>query len=284
MGSGASAGISAATKAASDADLKAALAALSEDDRKKLSAALAASGGADAGAGKKEAEAAAKKVLIVSTSASKMGDHETGAWSEEICGPYYVFKDKGLEVSVCSVEGGDIPIDAGSLSETFKTENDARMIDKDGSGPLKGTKKLSEMDCTGFDIVFFAGGHGTCVDFPTDAVGEVVAKVLVAGKVCAAVCHGPMALVNAKIDGEPVVKGKKVACFTDVEEGQVSLTEKVPFLLEAKMKELGASVEAADPWSSKVEMDKVKDGKLVTGQNPQSSVACAQKALEALTA
>merc|ERR1719355_140850 len=90
-----------------------------------------------------------------------------------------------------------------------------------------------------------------------------------------------MALVNAKTaDGVPVVKGKKVACFTDVEEGQVGLSEKVPFLLEAKMKELGATVEIADPWGDKA----VQDGKLVTGQNPQSSVSCAKLALSAVNA
>jgi len=217
------------------------------------------------------------KVLIVSTSAAKMGEHETGAWSEEICGPYYVFADKGCNVTVCSVAGGDIPIDAGSLDDKFKTENDKKMIQA-GSGPLKGTKALKDLDVTDYDIIFFAGGHGTCVDFPTDEVGASVSKAFNAGKVVAAVCHGPMALVNAKgADSEALVKGKKVACFTDVEEGQVGLTDKVPFLLEAKMKELGATVEAADPWSDKV----VMDGKLITGQNPQSSVSCAQLALTA---
>jgi len=218
-----------------------------------------------------------KKVLVVSTSAAKMGEHETGAWSEEICGPYYAFADKGCEVTVCSVAGGDIPIDAGSLSDQFKTENDKRMIEA-GCGPLKGTTALKDIEVTDYDIVFFAGGHGTCVDFPTEEVGAAVSKAFCADKVVAAVCHGPMALVNAKgADGEALVKGKKVACFTDIEEGQVGLTEKVPFLLEAKMKELGATVEAADPWSDKV----VKDGKLITGQNPQSSVSCAQLALTA---
>jgi len=218
-----------------------------------------------------------KKVLIISTSAAKMGDHETGAWSEEICGPYYVFKDGGCDVTVCSVAGGDVPIDAGSLSDSFKTDNDKKMIEA-GSGPLKATKSLADTDYMSYDIVFFAGGHGTCVDFPTDAIGDVVSAALAGGKVVAAVCHGPMALVNAKTaDGTPVVKGKKMACFTDVEEGQVGLTEKVPFLLEAKMKELGATVETADPWSDKV----VSDGKLVTGQNPQSSVSCAKLALAA---
>jgi len=207
------------------------------------------------------------KVLIVSTSAAKMGDHDTGAWSEEICGPYYVFKDGGCDVTVCSVSGGDIPIDAGSLSDQFKTENDTKMIEA-GSGPLKGTKALAGMNVEDYDIVFFAGGHGTCVDFPTDEVGAVVSKAFQAGKVLAAVCHGPMCLVKAKTaDGEALVKGKKVAVFTDVEEDQVGLTEKVPFLLEAKMKELGADVQCAEPWSDNA----VCGGRLVSGQNPQSS-------------
>lgn len=247
--------------------MKKALSAMGEAEKAKLKNALASVSGATA----------ALKALIVSTSAAKMGDHETGAWSEEICGPYYVFKDAGYAVTVCSISGGDIPIDAGSLSDQFKTENDKKMIEE-GSAPIKGTKKLAEMDYATYDIVFFAGGHGTCVDFPTDAVGEVVSKTLAAGKVVGAVCHGPMALVKAKTaGGEPIVKGKKVACFTDVEEGQVKLTEKVPFLLEAKLKELGASVEVADPWSDKA----VQDGKLVTGQNPQSSVSCAKLAVSA---
>jgi len=217
-----------------------------------------------------------KRVLIVSTSTAKMGEHETGAWSEEICGPYYVFKDAGCDVTVCSISGGDIPIDAGSLAENFISENDKRMT-KEDSGPLKSTKALGDFDVTTFDIVFFAGGHGTCVDFPTDGVGEVVSKAYAAGKVVAAVCHGPMCFANAKINGEPLVKGKKMACFTDVEEGQVGLTDKVPFLLEQKMKELGATVESAGPWGDKA----VQDGKLVTGQNPQSSVSCAKLALAA---
>lgn len=266
MGSGASAGIAAATQAASDEDLKIALTSLSAEDKKKLLEALEACG-----------KSKSKQVLIVSTSADKMGEHATGAWSEEICGPYYVFKDSGCDVTVCSVAGGDIPIDAGSLSDQFKTENDKKMIES-GSGPLKGTKKLADFDVTKFDIVFFAGGHGTCVDFCTDAVGEVVAKAATAGKVVAAVCHGPMALANAKLkDGEPVVKGKKVACFTNEEEDQVGLTEKVPFLLETKMKDLGATISTAGAWSETA----VADGKLVTGQNPQSSVACAKLALTA---
>jgi putative intracellular protease/amidase len=218
-----------------------------------------------------------KTVLIVATSATIMGTHTTGAWSEEVCGPYYTFKDAGCDVTVCSVSGGDIPIDQASVRDAFFTENDKRMIDEEGSLPLKGTKAVKDFDVAKFDIVFFAGGHGTCVDFCTDSMGEVAAQAMSAGKVVAAVCHGPMAFVNAKIDGQPIVKGKKVACFTDDEEKQVGLTEKVPFLLESKMKELGALTQTGAAWTPVA----VKDGKLVTGQNPQSSVKCARLAITA---
>lgn len=256
MGSGAS-GID-AVKAASQEDITTAVAGLSAEQRKKL------------------ADALKRKALIVTTSAAKMGDHDTGLWSEECTGPYYVFKDAGLDVTVCSVAGGDIPIDAGSVNDTFKTENDKRM-EAEGNGPLKGSPKLADQDLNAFDIVVFSGGHGTCVDFPTDEVGKAVSTALGAGKVVAAICHGPMALVNAKLEGgDSVVKGKKITCFTNKEEDAVGLTGKVPFALETKLGELGATIEVADPWSDKA----VRDGNLVTGQNPQSSVSAAKLCLQ----
>eukprot|EP00927_Polykrikos_kofoidii_P003398 TRINITY_DN11346_c1_g1_i1.p1 TRINITY_DN11346_c1_g1~~TRINITY_DN11346_c1_g1_i1.p1 ORF type:complete len:291 (+),score=66.51 TRINITY_DN11346_c1_g1_i1:66-875(+) len=269
MGAGAAAGVAAAAQSATDEQIQDLVQQLSPEDRKRLAAALAH--GVDSA--KQQL-----KALIVATSAHKMGEKETGAWSEEICGPYYVFLDAGYDVKVCSISGGDIPIDAGSLSEQFKTANDTKMIDA-GSGPLKGTDKLCDVDVNGYHIVFFAGGHGTCVDFPTEFVGETASKALTAGKVVAAVCHGSMALVHAKTaDGEPLVKGKKIACFTDVEEAQVECADKVPFMLEAKLKELGANIDIVDAWGD----HSVQDGKLITGQNPQSSVSCAKLALSAV--
>ena len=39
------------------------------------------------------------------------------------------------------------------------------------------------------------------------------------------------------------MKGKKVTCFTDKEEGMMKLVEAMPFLLETKLKEHGAVFE-----------------------------------------
>ena len=53
----------------------------------------------------------------------------------------------------------------------------------------------------------------------------------------------------------------------------------VPFLIEKTFKELGAKYEKAADWNSKA----CVDGNLVTGQNPQSSEACAQAVVAKLT-
>ena len=43
-----------------------------------------------------------KKVTILATSSNMMGEHSTGAWSEEITGPYYTFLDAGCKVMLAS--------------------------------------------------------------------------------------------------------------------------------------------------------------------------------------
>ena len=45
----------------------------------------------------------------------------------------------------------------------------------------------------------------------------------------------------------------------------------------------GADYKSTDPWSVHVEVGEIEGGaKIVTGQNPQSSEACAKKMLEVL--
>ena len=120
-------------------------------------------------------------------------------------------------------------------------------------------------------------------DLPrTKAVTDLIAQAWEAGAVIAAVCHGPAALAGVELsDGTPLVKGKQVNSFTDAEERAVGLEEVVPFLLESRLRELGAEFEAnGENFGAHV----ARDGRLLTGQNPASAAPLAQAIMEALKA
>ena len=68
--------------------------------------------------------------------------------------------------------------------------------------------------------------------------------------------------------------------FTDEEERTGGTGENTPWWVESALRERGAVIDSAAPWSDHV----VIDGNLITGQNPQSSASVARRVLEALTA
>lgn len=221
------------------------------------------------------------KVVIVTTSACKMCKHDTGLWLEEAAAPYYAFLDKKYEVVMASTAGGPVPIDAGSMGEGFFTEACKKfMHDPAAVGALSHTVKLADIDLSTVDALYFAGGHGTCTDFVDNAdIKNAIEKAYAANKVVAADCHGPVALAQCnKPDGTPLVKGLAVTGFSNSEEDAVQMSGDVPFLIETKFKEQGAKFSKGDDWSSHVQVD----GKLITGQNPQSSEACAAAVIAAL--
>lgn len=74
------------------------------------------------------------------------------------------------------------------------------------------------------------------------------------------------------------MKGKKVTGFSDEEENMVGLADQVPFLLEAKLKELGGIYERGPAWGPFC----VVDGRLITGQNPGSSKLVGENVIKAL--
>ena len=140
---------------------------------------------------------------------------------------------------------------------------------------------LSEVRAASFDAVFYPGGHGPMWDLAedTDSIG-LIETMLAAGKPVAAVCHAPSALLKAKgADGQPIVRGKSVAGFSNTEEEASGLSEVVPFLVEAQLIGYGAYYTKAADWRSHV----VSDGLLVTGQNPASSGPAAKALLTLLT-
>jgi putative intracellular protease/amidase len=69
-----------------------------------------------------------------------------------------------------------------------------------------------------------------------------------------------------------------VNCFTDEEERKVKKDKIVPFLLESKLRELGALIEKEQPFEAFI----VEDSHLITGQNPKSAPLVANAMLRVL--
>ncbi len=210
-------------------------------------------------------------VLFVLTSHSMMGDTDkkTGAFLEEIAVPYYEFINSGYNVEIVSIAGGDVPLDPGGVTDIKSPESKRFLKDKEAMKKIVNTKSIDTVNPDKYDAIFLPGGHGTMWDLPNSKkLGEIIAKTLSDNKVVAAVCHGPAGLVNAKFaDGTSVVKGKKVSAFTDSEEKAIKLDGVVPFMLETRLRELGAIFKSAPNWAPIA----VEDNNLITGQNPASS-------------
>lgn len=223
------------------------------------------------------------RILIVLTSHDQLGDtdEKTGFWLEEFTGPYYTFLDAGAAVTLASIQGGQAPIDAKSLGEDAQTETTRRFLADDAAQQaLASTLPVVKTHADDYDALFLPGGHGTMWDFPESTVLTALIEAFDrAGKIISAVCHAPAALVPAKAaNGEPLVKGKQVTAFTDSEEQTVQLDTVVPFMLETRLRELGADFKGGADFAPLVQ----QTGNLITGQNPPSSEPAAKAVLAAL--
>ncbi|MEO7152049.1 MAG: type 1 glutamine amidotransferase domain-containing protein [Burkholderiaceae bacterium] len=223
------------------------------------------------------------KILMVLTSHDQLGDtgKKTGFWLEEFAAPYYVFKDAGAEITLASPKGGQPPIDPKSDAPDAQTAATRRYAaDPAAQAALAHTVRLSTVRAQDHDAVFYPGGHGPLWDLANDAASvALIETMLAAGKPVAAVCHAPGVLRDVKApDGRPLVQGRKVAGFTNSEEAAAGLTDVVPFLVEDMLKQAGGQYTRGADFQSHV----VRDGLLVTGQNPASSEQGARELLDLL--
>ncbi|WP_199878460.1 type 1 glutamine amidotransferase domain-containing protein [Flavobacterium sp. RSP49] len=223
-----------------------------------------------------------KKVLFVVTSHDKLGNtgEKTGFWTEELAAPYYELADKGVVIDIATPLGGQPPIDPKSEDPSAATEDTKRFdADTELLAKLKNTHKLADVKESDYDAVFYPGGHGPLWDLATDENSSALIEAFYTNnKPVAFVCHSPAVLKNVKVNGEFLVKGKKVTGFSNTEEEAVGLTNVVPFLLEDALQANGAKYSKVGDWQPYA----VEDGLLITGQNPASSKMVAEKLLNQL--
>ena len=228
-------------------------------------------------------------ILMVVSAADSLtmkdgSEHPTGFWAEELVVAHQTLRDAGHTVHLATPGGRKPTVDQVSLAaESAGGEERAKgfrdyleSIDGELSQPLA----LAGVDPSAYDAVVMPGGHGPMADLYKDPdLGRLLAAADRDGKIIAPFCHGPAGLLSATGDGGAFTfKGRRLTVFSNEEELGGGTGENTPWLVEDALKEKGAVVENGPAWSSNV----VRDGNLITGQNPQSSEDVAKEVLAAL--
>lgn len=219
-----------------------------------------------------------KKVLMV-VSGNGQDEKQPGYEFDEFSKAYTVFKDNGIAVDIASPNGGQVQADKYDPSKSY---NAKVLIDDVIMAKLDNTLATNAVDAKVYDAVFIVGGKGAMFDLPKDtALQNVIAQIYQQQGSVAAVCHGPAALVNVKLkDGSYLVANKAINSFTNEEEtlfGQKWINE-FDFMLEDKLTERGANFQSSEIMLSHVAID----GRLITGQNPTSTVGVATALVKSL--
>ncbi|MET0455445.1 MAG: type 1 glutamine amidotransferase domain-containing protein [Mycobacterium sp.] len=218
-----------------------------------------------------------KYVLFVVTNAAVIGPHNraTGFFFPEIAHPFEALDEAGIAVEFASPLGGKPPEDGFDGDDPGQ----AAFLGSKAYRRLSRSRKLSEVDVLDYDAVFFPGGLGPMVDITGNPeVQATVIKAWNAGMIVSAVCHGPSAFLGVTLDdGAPLVRGRKLTSFSKAEEDGYAKDD-VPFDLEGALRAEGALYEETEPWHPKL----VVDGRLITGQNPQSGAVVGEALVEAL--
>ena len=222
------------------------------------------------------------KILAVVTSSKTMGNSgkKTGYELTELSRAYYVFAANGFEVDIASPLGGKPPVvldddDMGIYDYAFLNDSIAQH-------KTSHTITMNDVHAEDYSAVFFVGGKGAMFDFPENkSIQEIVKKYYQSGKVVAAVCHGPAALVNVTLDnGKHLLENKTVSSFTNEEELLLIPDAKsiFPFLLQDKLTSGGAKFNEGAMYLETIS----HDNNLITGQNPWSTWKLAETIIEQL--
>ena len=236
-------------------------------------------------------------IVISNPAVSTSTGWPVGFWWSELTHPYFAFTEAGWSVDLYSPQGGPCEADALSDPEDPSRWQAEDVISRgykhapDFVALIEATKPIVDLEVDAYDVLVVAGGQGPMFTFAdaTDLHAKFVA-FYETGKVTAALCHGAAILAYAtRSDGTPLVRGKTVTGFPNVEEDEADrLTWEagglpegqsiMPWRVEDALRELGANFIQAGAFRSFA----IRDGNLVTGQQNFSGAAVAREILEAV--
>lgn len=236
-------------------------------------------------------------IVIASPAVSTTTGWPVGFWWSELAHPYHEFRERGYDVEVFSPDGGPCAADAMSDPRDPSGYSAGDLVSMGFiatpalAALVEHTKPVSDLNVADFDALVVAGGQAPMFTFEQAAVlQQKFVAFYESGKVTAALCHGTAILRYARLsDGTPLVRGKTVTGFANVEEDfadhavwDMNLLARdrhvMPWRIEDELKKLGANYVQAGLWRGFA----IRDGNLVTGQQNFSGAETARAVVEAL--
>ena len=236
-------------------------------------------------------------IVISNPGISTTTDWPVGFWWAELAHPYFYCSEVGYKLEIFSPTGGNCEADAMSDPEDVTQWQAEDVIsrgykhDPDFMALVHHTKSVDDIDVNRFDAILVAGGQGPMFTFEkAENLHAKFVEFYEADKIATAMCHGTAVLRYATLsNGEPLVKGKTVTGFANIEEdfadqavwdsGALEKSKHVmPWRIEDELKKLGANYIQAGLWKGFA----VRDGNLITGQQNFSGGETARLLIETL--
>lgn len=197
---------------------------------------------------------------------------KTGFDIKEVAYLYEMLSKKhNLELIFASPRGGECFIDPQTCTHSKNDEYVKKFLqDHQALQQIKNTQKLRDLKQENFMCAVFPGGPGVLFDLPNESeINQVVQDIWTRKHgTIAAIGHGIAALLNVKTEkGELWLKNKRVTCQTVEEEKELKLERTLPFMVENKLREIGAKIEKSSVFQPNV----VEDERLITAQNNYST-------------
>lgn len=236
-------------------------------------------------------------LVIANPAVSTTTGWPVGFWWSELAHPYHAFRERGYAVEVFSPDGGRCEADAMSDPRDPSGYSASDLVSMGFiatpalAALAEHTRPASQLRVEDFDALVVAGGQAPMFTFArATALQQTFAAFYERGKVTAALCHGTAILRYATLsDGTPLVRGKTVTGFANVEEDfadravwDMHLLARdrhvMPWRIEDELKALGANYVQAGLWRGFA----IRDGNLITGQQNFSGAETARAVVDAL--
>lgn len=214
-------------------------------------------------------------MILTNTSRYKNSFEKTGLWLSEAT-EFIDEINSRFKIDYVSPNGGRVPLDPRSLEKKYVKKEDLEILESNDfkNRALTNSLRADQVDPSEYIAIYYTGGHGVLCDYPHDYNIQALASYIYNnGGHIATVCHGLAGVLNIlDMKGGYFIKDKNVTAFTNTEELLAGKFNKLPFFTENEARIRGAIFNQYLPFSEYV----IQDGRLITGQNPNSTRKVAQ--------